>query len=249
MPQSRGKSEAHLRDRTSRYPLWLLGILIVWWAGWAIGVRNPTIWWLENLLTLVAVVVLILTRRAFPLSKISYTCIFLHLMMHVIGAHYTYSEVPYRQGFNAIVGTEFVQPTGEGHHNLYDRWMHFLFGLLWAYPIRELFVRLVGVRGFWGYYLPLDVTISFSALYELMEWAVAIPFGGAPDFVGSQGDPWDAQKDMALATLGAVVAMCVVAFVNWKYDRHFGEEMRRSFEVKRKKPLGEVKLEELKHDK
>jgi putative membrane protein len=95
---------------------------------------------------------------------------------------------------------------------MYDRLVHFSFGLLIAYPIREMFLRVARVRGFWGYYLPLDVTMSFSMLYELIEWAYAAIAGGSAGaaFLGTQGDEWDAQKDMAIATLGGLISMCVV---------------------------------------
>jgi putative membrane protein len=119
--------------------------------------------------------------------------------------------------------------------------------LLLAYPIRELFLRVAGARGFWGYYLPLDLTMSFSMLYELIEWGYAASVGGSAgaSFLGTQGDEWDAQKDMAMASLGALISMCIVAFINWKFDKNFGAEMRESLAVKRAEPLGEVKLAEL----
>ena len=97
--------------------------------------------------------------------------------------------------------------------NHYDRLVHFLFGLLLAVPIREIFLRIVQVRGFWSYYLPLDVAMAFSMLYELIEWAAALVFGGelGVAYLGTQGDPWDAQKDMGLATLGALITLLAVA--------------------------------------
>ena len=124
--------------------------------------------------------------------------------------------------------------------------MHW-FGLLLGYPIRELFCRVAGARGFWGYYLPLDLTMSFSMLYELIEWAAAELFGGdlGQAYLGTQGDIWDAHKDMALATLGALITMSVVALINWKFDKSFGDELRRSLEVKELTPLGEVRLREM----
>ena len=120
-------------------------------------------------------------------------------------------------------------PTYMIWHSVYSV-SHFCFGFLLAYPIRELFMRVAGARGFWGYYLPLDVTMSFSMLYELIEWGYAVWAGGdaATAFLGMQGDVWDAQKDMAMATLGAVVSMSIVAFINWKFDKNFGQELRQS---------------------
>ena len=89
--------------------------------------------------------------------------------------------------------------------NHFDRLVHFSYGLLMAYPMREMFLRVADARGFWGYFLPLDLTLSTSALFELFEWLAAELFGGdlGVAYLGSQGDPWDAQKDMAMAGLGA----------------------------------------------
>jgi putative membrane protein len=102
-------------------------------------------------------------------------------------------------------------------------------------------------RGFWSYYLPLDLTMSFSMLYELIEWGCAVAFGGdlALAYVGAQGDPWDAQKDMALASLGALISMSLVALINWKFDANFGAELRDSLTPTQSGPLGEQKLREL----
>ena len=88
--------------------------------------------------------------------------------------------------------------------NHFDRLVHFSYGLLMAYPMRELFLRVADARGFWGYFLPLDLTLSTSALFELFEWVAAELFGGdlGVAYLGSQGDIWDAQKDMALARWG-----------------------------------------------
>ena len=131
---------------------------------------------------------------------------------------------------------------------MYDRLVHFSFGFLLAYPVREIFVRLAQVRGFWSYYLPLDVTLSFSALYEIIEWTIARvvnPSAGAA-YLGTQGDEWDAQKDMAVAGLGALLAMLIIAAIVARYDQNFWREFRDSFRLRKDdKPLGEVKLREL----
>ncbi len=108
-----------------------------------------------------AVALLVFTYKSFPLSRVSYTCIFVFMMLHALGAHYTYAKVPYQEWF----------PCFAGGRNHFDRLVHFLYGLLLAYPIREMFLRIGNVRGFWGYFLPLDLTMSTSMLYELIEWA------------------------------------------------------------------------------
>ena len=233
--------------RGSRYLAVLCAIFAVQWVAWAIHPKYRANWAVENALLLAAVAFLVVMRNRFPLSKLSYTLIAVYLTLVTVGAHYSYAEVPYNEWFRAAFG----RPLHEGR-NTYDRVVHFSFGLLMAYPIREMFLRVARVRGFWGYYLPLDVTMSFSMLYEVVEWAYAAVRGGAEGgaeaarFLGAQGDVWDAQKDMALASLGALIAMCVVAAVNWRFDRNFGGELRESLRVADgDRPLGEVRLAEL----
>jgi putative membrane protein len=102
------------------------------------------------------------------------------------------------------------------HRNYYDRLVHFCYGLLLAYPVREVFVRVTGMGGFLSYFLPLDLTMSTSMLYELIEWGAAVMFGGdlGAAFLGTQGDVWDAQQDMALASLGALIAVTIAAILH-----------------------------------
>ena len=229
-----------------RLGVWLLSLYWVQWMVWAYRPPFFQEWLLENVLPFLFVGLLIATHRKFPLSNISYSLIFLFLCLHTIGSHYTYSLVPYNDWSQGLLGKEIDELAGF-QRNHYDRLVHFSFGLLMAYPIREVFVRIAGVEGFWGYYLPLDLTMSFSMLYELIEWVVALVFAGeiGQAYLGTQGDMWDAQKDMALATAGAILSMSVVSFINWKYDRNFGAELRHSLAVKNARPLGEVKLREM----
>jgi putative membrane protein len=113
--------------------------------------------------------------------------------------------------------------------------------------MREVFLRLSRVKGFWGFYLPLDLTLSFSALYEIIEWVIArntAPLAGIA-FLGAQGDLWDAQKDMTMAGIGALLAMIIIAVINLKWNPDFAVEFRSSFRIERgDKPLGERKLQE-----
>ncbi|MBI3896090.1 MAG: DUF2238 domain-containing protein [Acidobacteria bacterium] len=175
---------------------------------------------LENLIPTVFVGVLAATFRLFQFSRISYTLIFIFLCLHTIGAHYTYSRVPYDLWFRNLSGVSISEIFGLDR-NQYDRFGHFTFGLLMFYPAREVLTRIAKVSGFWGYYLPLTAMLSLSGLYELMEMAVAIVLGGelGHDYIGAQGDLWDAQKDMAMAICGGITAMAFVAFLNHKSDR------------------------------
>jgi putative membrane protein len=200
----------------------------------AIEPRHFDDWLLENVLVVLAVGLLWFTRKSFPLSRVSYSCIFVFMMLHALGAHYTYAEVPYQKWF----------PVFEGGRNHFDRLVHFSYGLLLAYPIREMFLRIGNVRGFWGYFLPLDLTMSTSMLYELIEWGAAAVVGQelGMAYLGTQGDVWDAHKDMALASLGAVIAMTITVLINVRMQRDFAREWAESIRVKRKKPLGEEAL-------
>jgi putative membrane protein len=212
--------------------LWVLGgVYLAWWVLMAINPLDRSDWLLENVLVFLAAGLLVFTYKSFPLSLVSYTCIFVFMMLHALGAHYTYAKVPYDQWF----------PIFEGGRNHFDRLVHFSYGLLLAYPIREMFLRIGNVRGFWGYFLPLDLTMSTSMLYELIEWAAAEVLGGdlGAAYLGTQGDVWDAHKDMALASLGALIAMVVAALINRHMQRDFAREWAESIRVKRKTPLGE----------
>jgi putative membrane protein len=215
--------------------LWMLGVIYaIWWVAMAISPLDRADWVTENVLVVFAAVLLGFTYKSFPLSRISYTCIFVFMMFHALGAHYTYAKVPYQEWFPFLAG-------GRNH---FDRLVHFLYGLLLAYPIREMFLRIGNVRGFWGYFLPLDLTMSTSMLYELIEWGAAIVLGGdlGAAYLGTQGDIWDAHKDMALASLGALIAMTITYFVNRNMQRDFAAEWAESIRVKRRKPLGEEAL-------
>ncbi len=191
-------------------------------------------WALENLLTVLAILLLIGTYRVLPLSRISYTLIFLFLCLHEVGSHYTYAEVPYDAWTHGWFGSGFNSWVGWERNN-YDRFVHLGYGLLLAYPVREVVLRVGDIRGFWGYFLPLDLTMSTSMLYELIEWIVALLFGGdlGVAYLGSQGDPWDAQKDMALASLGALIAMSVTATLNWRGQHDFAREWAQSVRIRR----------------
>lgn len=160
------------------------------------------------------------------------------MVMHVIGSHYTYAEVPFGDTLQQWLGSD---------RNMYDRLVHFSFGLLLAYPVREVFMRISQAKGFWSYYLPVDLVLAGSAVYEIIEWITARnvdPLAGLA-FLGSQGDIWDAQKDMLLAGCGALIAMLVVFIINWMWNKYHWTELRDSFKIpKGDRPLGEEKLKE-----
>ncbi len=234
----------------SRYLLILSLVFAIWWIILAIEPYDRADWALENVLVVAFAVILALSFRSFPLSRISYTLIFVFLLLHEIGAHYTYSKVPYDAWTQNFFGTGLNEILGL-ERNHFDRAIHFSYGLLLAYPIREIFLRIANVRGFWGYFLPLDVTMSTSMIFELFEWAVAESVGGdlGMAYLGTQGDIWDAHKDMALASLGAFTALSITAMINIRLQRDFAQEWNDSLQVKGKQPLGEDEIRRMLDEK
>ena len=226
-----------------KYLLILSLIFAAWWLALAIQPWHRDTWLLENTLAVAVAVFLFSFHRKLLFSRVSYTLIFVFMCLHQVGAHYSYAEVPYDAWFQQLTGRTFNSLVGWERNN-FDRVVHFCYGLLLAYPVREIFLRVADVRGFWGFFLPLDLTMSSSMLFELIEWIAAELFGGdlGQAYLGTQGDIWDAHKDMALASLGAFVAMLITFIVNWRFQRDFNREWADSFRVKHKAPLGEDEL-------
>jgi len=229
-----------LRLPHRRFLYLLTALLALEFAILAIHPNDRHDWILENVLVVLFVGFLFLSYRRLTLSRISYFLIYVFLSLHLIGAHYTYSLVPYDQWFEVLFGRSANGLLGWERNN-FDRVVHFSYGLLLAYPVREMFLRVAALRGFWGYFFPLDITMSTSMIYELIEWGAATAFGGelGQAFLGTQGDIWDAHKDMALASSGALIAMLVTAALNYSVQRDFAAEWVESLRVKDPRPLGE----------
>jgi putative membrane protein len=203
----------------TRFHLVLLAFFAGAWLWAAIDPVHPRDWLLENLLVFGFVPLILYAVRRFRLSNLSCTLLTIFMVMHVIGSHYTYAEVPLGDAMQRWFGAD---------RNLYDRLVHFCFGLLVTYPMREVLLQATRATGRWALALPLASALSFSAVYEIIEWRVAErvdPEAGLA-FLGAQGDVWDAQKDMLLAGLGALLAMALTAAA-----RHwFGGGARRGRE-------------------
>ncbi len=189
--------------RTRLFLIGLLGwyVLFAFWMG-----RSPVdsqFWTLASVPAGLFVTALVMTHRILPLSLASYALITAYLTLHTVGAHYTYAQTPV--GF-------WLDQAMDLQRNHFDRIVHFSFGFLLTYPMEELF-RLVGqVRGWLGYYLPVMTVLGLSGLWEIIEsWvarAVHPDLGIA--YLGSQGDVWDAQKDMAAALYGSLLCVAVI---------------------------------------
>ena len=228
---------------------YLLSLSLVFLAVFvALGISpvDRSNWLLENILVVFFAVIIIWSYRKFPLSRVSYTLIFLFMVLHEIGSHYSYSKVPYDAFFINYFNFSLNELMG-WERNHFDRLVHFTFGLLIAYPVKELYSRIANAEGFWGYFFPLELTMASSMIYELVEWGAAIVFGGdlGMAFLGTQGDIWDAHKDMALASVGALIAMLVTLLINWQIQDDFREEWSRSLSIKNNQPLGEDEIARL----
>lgn len=171
------------------------------WTAYAPADRE--FWLLASILPTVFVLVLVATHRWIPLSYVSYTLIAVFLTMHAIGVHYTYARVP------AGGWMEYVLPVSRNH---YDRVVHFCFGFLLAYPMEELLRLSTGVRGWLLYYFPVMTVLGLSGLWEMIEsWvAQAVHPELGITYLGSQGDMWDAQRDMAAALYGSLLCVALL---------------------------------------
>jgi putative membrane protein len=179
----------------------LAGAYAALWAGTAVAPVDRVGWLLESALPLSLVALLAGMYRRWHLSDASYLCIGAFLALHTIGAHHTYPGVPLGEWLRDAFAV-----VGWGTRNPYDRLVHLAFGLLAVYPLRELLQHHVW-RQRTAAVLAVGGVLALSAVYEVLEWAAArvVAPAAAARFVGAQGDPWDAQQDMALAWLGSVL--------------------------------------------
>ncbi|MFD0678690.1 MULTISPECIES: DUF2238 domain-containing protein [unclassified Paenibacillus] len=190
--------------RSNRMLQVLLAIYLLFWVLMAIEPYSRFNWFLENLLILATITGLVGTYRRFAFTNMSYLLIVVFLILHTFGANYSYHTTPLDSWIRELFHTE---------RDGYDRVVHFSYGLLLAYPIREFIVRTMGPRGLWDFALPVVLVLASGAFYELIEMWVALLV--APEigtlFLGTQGDPWDTQHDMELAMYGAILTMLFTA--------------------------------------
>lgn len=161
-------------------------------------------WVMEVAPVVVVLAILWATRERFPLTPLLYALIFVHACVLMLGGHYSYARVPLGDWLRDALALA---------RNPYDGIGHFAQGFIPAIAARELLLRHTGLqRGAWLFVVVTGVCLGVSALYELIEWGAAMALGqGAEEFLGTQGDPWDTQKDMALAGVGAIAAQWTLA--------------------------------------
>lgn len=171
-----------------------------------LSVLNPfdgLTWWLETFPVLLGLPIVLLTCKKFPLTPLSYRLLFIHALILIVGAHYTYARVPL--GF-------WAQDWFDLSRNHYDRLGHLAQGFIPAILAREILIRRSALQaGKWLFFIVICVCLAISAFYELIEWWVAIAAQqGAVEFLGTQGDVWDTQSDMMMALIGALLAQLLL---------------------------------------
>ncbi|MCE9548333.1 MAG: DUF2238 domain-containing protein [Planctomycetia bacterium] len=192
----------------NRYQAFLIFLLCVTTGASCVGSAYPHELWLQHTPTVLAILALAILPRRWPLSNAAVTCLVAFLLLHVLGARYIYSNVPYDDWCQTLLG---FRPTERFHwsRNHYDRLVHFCFGALWILPSWEVSTRYLGVPRRAAFFYALTMVLSMSLLYELGEWwlTMVVSPQDADSYNGQQGDMWDAQKDMAMALLGGCVAV------------------------------------------
>ena len=167
-------------------------------------------WLLENALVIVALPLLVCGYRFLRFTNGAYFALFGLLCLHEVGAHFTYSLVPYADW---LMRLGITPSNPQISRNGYDRCVHMAYGVLVMPATLELFSSRGSPEGIWRYIFPLTFVMAHSTIYELLEWAAASLFGGSlgQAYLGTQGDPWDAQKDMLMASSGAALALLTFA--------------------------------------
>jgi len=185
----------------------LVAGLLIWYGGFflfmAVSPVEPHSWALSSILPILFVGLLALTYRHISFSSGAYVLFAIFLTLHTIGSHYTYAQVPFGFWIEDIFGF---------HRNGFDRMVHFCFGLLFAYPLYELFGTITGFSSWLRYYMVFMTIVGLGGLWEILEfWVarIASPELG-PAFLGAQGDLWDAQKDMAATLYGALIGLAIM---------------------------------------
>ena len=199
----------------------MLGVVVTLLVS-AWNAHMPDVWLLENLVLLIVAPFIFMAWRNGCLSRSSVWLLFLFFCLHEVGTHHTYSDVPYDEWFRRLTGSSISERFG-WQRNHYDRAVHFAFGLLVTCPVREVLVHRARLAGIWSVVLPFALIITTSAGYELIEWGAALLLGGdlGMEYLGIQGDIWDAHKDMALAAAGSATALaaCTLAPLLFYRDR------------------------------
>jgi putative membrane protein len=194
-----------------RLVLSLAGTCFVVWLFAAVRPLDRQAWMLENLLLIIFVIVLLFAHRRMELSITSYLLLAAFIILHIIGAHYTYAQMPLGLWAKDYFGLS---------RNHYDRFAHGAFGFLLSFPLRELLLRFSGIGRRWSFGLAAAIILAVSGIFEIIEGTVAetVAPGKGVEWLGGQGDEWDAQNDMLAAIIGATMMMALVGMAGRKRD-------------------------------
>lgn len=211
-----------MHDTASRLPALLVGLVGLALLASAIAPYDRATWWMEVAPVLIVAPVLFATHRRFPLTSLLQTLIAAHALVLIVGGAWTYARVPFGFWLQDVLSLE---------RNPYDRIGHFMQGCVPAIAAREILLRLRVVRGRgWLLFLVSGVCLAISAVYELVEWRAAVMLGqGADAFLGTQGDPWDTQSDMAMALIGALAGQILLGGWHDRQLARIGGGLRRSW--------------------
>jgi len=184
--------------------LWFLAIFVPVLIWSFVFPKDQFTWFLEVLPVFIALFIMAVTYKKFPLTPLLYTLILIHMIILMVGGHYTYAEVPL---------FDWIKEVFDHSRNNYDKVGHFAQGFIPAILAREILIRKHIVQGtkIWLNYIILSIILAFSAFYELIEWWVALAVGeDAEAFLGTQGYIWDTQSDMGYALFGGVMALLLL---------------------------------------
>lgn len=189
---------------TRRYHAVLLAALAVVFVWSVMRPHDLFTWLLEALPVIIGLPILLLTYRRFPLSRLAYGLLLIHAVILLVGAHYTYAEMPL---------FSWLRDTYDLDRNYYDRLGHIAQGFIPAIVVREILLRQSPLQpGKWLGLIVLSICLAISALYEMLEWWVAVASGSdAVAFLATQGDVWDTQWDMFLCLLGAIASLILLS--------------------------------------
>ena len=211
-----------MQNFADRLPVLLLGLVGVALVASGVAPFDRATWWMEVAPVIILAPLLVASHRGFPLTRLLQVLIAAHALVLIVGGAWTYARVPFGFWLQDVMGLE---------RNPYDRIGHFMQGLVPALAAREILLRRAVVRGRgWLFFIVSCICLAISAVYELVEWGAAVALGqGAEAFLGTQGDPWDTQSDMAMALVGAVCAQWALGRWHDRQLARIGGGLRRPF--------------------
>jgi len=190
--------------------LWFVAVFVPVLIWSFVFPKDQFTWFLEVLPVFIALFIMALTYKRFPLTPLLYTLILIHMIILMVGGHYTYAEVPL---------FDWIKEVFEQSRNNYDKVGHFAQGFIPAMLAREILIRKQIVQGtkIWLNYIIISIILAFSAFYELIEWWVALAVGeDAEAFLGTQGYIWDTQSDMGYALFGGIISLVLLSKIHDK---------------------------------